>query len=58
MWAVSMSYVYLPMCYVRLNIPYFLGLFWAQVVFYQFIYTLTRLPARSDFRACITWFRS
>ena len=49
MWAVSMSYVYLPMCYVRLNIPYFLGLFWAQVVFYQFVYTLTRLPGEKRF---------
>lgn len=49
MWAVSAAYVYVPMWYVRLNIPYFLGLFWTQVVFYQFVYTLTRLPGEKRF---------
>lgn len=49
LWAISLLYVYFPMLYVRINILYYLGLFWGQVVFYQFIYTLTRLPGEKRF---------
>lgn len=49
LWAISLVYVYFPMLYVRINILYYLGLFWGQVVFYQFIYTLTRLPGEKRF---------
>lgn len=45
-WICSLVYVYLPLLYVRINILYYLIVFWSQVVFYQFIYTLTRLPRR------------
>ena len=49
LWAISLVYVYFPLLYVRINILYYLGLFWGQVVFYQFIYTLTRLPGEKRF---------
>ena len=49
LWAISLVYVYFPMLYVRINILYFIGLLWGQVVFYQFIYTLTRLPGEKRF---------
>lgn len=49
LWACSLIYVYFPQLYVRINILYYLGLFWGQVVFYQFIYTLTRLPGEKAF---------
>ena len=41
--------MYFPLLYVRINILYFIGLLWGQVVFYQFIYTLTRLPGEKRF---------
>lgn len=49
LWACSLIYVYFPLLYVRINILYYIGLFWGQVVFYQFIYTLTRLPGEKPF---------
>lgn len=49
LWAISLTYVYFPLWYVRINILYFIGLLWGQVVFYQFIYTLTRLPGEKRF---------
>ena len=49
LWAISLVYVYFPLLYVRINILYYLCLFWGQVVFYQFIYTLTRLPGEKRF---------
>ena len=49
LWAISLVYMYFPLLYVRINILYYLGLFWGQVVFYQFIYTLTRLPGEKRF---------
>ena len=49
LWAISLVYVYFPLLYVRINILYYIGLFWGQVVFYQFIYTLTRLPGEKRF---------
>ena len=49
LWAFSLIYVYFPRLYVHINIIYYLGLFWGQVVFYQFIYTLTRLPGEKAF---------
>lgn len=49
LWAISLVYVYFPLLYVRINILYFIGLLWGQVVFYQFIYTLTRLPGEKRF---------
>ena len=48
-WICSLVYVYLPLLYVRINILYYLIVFWSQVVFYQFIYTLTRLPGEKPF---------
>lgn len=49
LWAISLVYVYCPRLYVCVNILYFIGLMWGQVVFYQFIYTLTRLPGEKRF---------
>ena len=49
LWAISLIYVYFPLLYVRINILYFIGLMWGQVVFYQFIYMLTRLPGEKRF---------
>ncbi|WP_294477931.1 hypothetical protein [uncultured Bacteroides sp.] len=49
MWACAMTYVFFPMLYVRINICFYLGLFWGQVVFYQFVYTLTRVPGEKAF---------
>lgn len=49
LWAISLAYVYFPLLYVRINILYFIGLLWGQVVFYQFIYALTRLPGEKRF---------
>lgn len=49
MWGCAMTYVYFPMLYVRINICFYLGLFWGQVVFYQFVYTLTRVPGEKAF---------
>ena len=49
LWVMSMVYVYFPLLYVRINILYFIGLLWGQVVFYQFIYMLTRLPGERRF---------
>lgn len=49
LWACSLVYVYFPRLYVHINVIYYLGLFWGQVVFYQFIYTLTRLPGEKAF---------
>lgn len=51
LWAISLVYVYFPLLYVRINILYFIGLLWGQVVFYQFIYTLTRLPGEKPWGA-------
>lgn len=48
-WICSLVYVYFPLLYVRINILYYLIVFWSQVVFYQFIYTLTRLPGERPF---------
>ncbi len=49
LWACSMIYVYCPALYTRINLIYYIGLFWSQVVFYQFIYTLTRRPSERGF---------
>lgn len=49
LWACSLIYVYFPLLYVRINILYFIGLLWGQVIFYHFIYTLTRLPGERGF---------
>lgn len=48
-WICSLVYVYLPLLYVRINVLFYLIVFWSQVVFYQFIYTLTRLPGEKPF---------
>lgn len=48
-WICSLIYVYFPLLYVHINILYYLIVFWSQVVFYQFIYTLTRLPGERPF---------
>ena len=49
LWVCSMVYVYYPVLYTRINLIYYIGLFWGQVVFYQFIYTLTRRPGERGF---------
>lgn len=49
LWVCSMVYVYCPVLYTRINLIYYIGLFWGQVVFYQFIYTLTRHPGERGF---------
>lgn len=49
LWACSMIYVYYPVLYTRINLVYYIGLFWGQVVFYQFVYTLTRRPGERGF---------
>lgn len=49
LWICSMIYVYYPVLYTRINLVYYIGLFWGQVVFYQFIYTLTRRPGERGF---------
>lgn len=49
LWGCSLIYVYFPMLYARINIFYFIGLLWGQVVFYQFVYTLTRVPGEKEF---------
>lgn len=46
-WICSLVYVYLPLLYVRINVLFYVIVFWSQVVFYQFIYTLTRLPGEN-----------
>ena len=48
-WICSLAYVYLPLLYVRINVFFYLIVFWSQVIFYQFIYTLTRLPGEKPF---------
>ncbi len=49
LWACSMIYVYCPLLYTRINLVYYIGLFWGQVLFYQFVYTLTCRPGERGF---------
>lgn len=49
LWGCSMIYVYYPVFYTYINQLYYIGLFWGQVVFYQFIYTLTHRPGERRF---------
>lgn len=49
LWGCSMIYVYCPVFYTYINQLYYIGLFWGQVVFYQFIYTLTHRPGERRF---------
>lgn len=49
LWIHTLIYVYHPVLYTYINPIYYIGLFWGQVVFYQFIHTLTRRPGERRF---------